>query len=1150
VTRPFPTTRRGILRTVLLAVCVALLALSAALAIALSRGIEVNWASPWIAAQLSEALARPVSLEGPVKLTLGRVARLEVASLTLANTAWGQQPWLARAERAEVAVEAWSLWRGPVHIRRIGLEGISVLLEQSADGTPNWRLAAAEQPSSPEPAARFRLDQVAVRQLTVLYAPPQLAKPLSLEVADAELRTDAAGFLALHGQGRLNGSAVSLHAQTSALDVLRSGRDVSLRLAAQLDDLAIRASARLDDIAHPLRPLASVRISSPDAARVAAVLGLPEPGAGGLQLEAAVAPRAGEVGLRLAAQAGEFRLQADGDLEHLGTLRGLDMELAGNGPDFRRVVALLGWADAPQGAFTVSGRARSDADTVRLEQARVGLAGFRFELGAVLGYRTEPELRELDLAVSGERLEEFRALFGLPGFIDGPFSLSGKVREDDKGKDSLELQFRNRAGQLDASGLLGPLPALYGSDLRLNARGPSLARVGQAAGFDRLPAEAFRLESRLQWRKDGLRIETATLTAGKHRLQLSGQLAPRPLDPGTELRASLAGPELGVAGAIAGINGLPGGRYQISGTIRRLKDATELRGLRIAAAESNASGDGRIGDPPGLAQSSLSFDVSGKSLPAWSGLAGRELPAGPFSAGGQLLFDQASFELRAVNLSLGKARGTVSGRTAQDGRNGRFDIQLAGPDLAALLPTPETARLATDFELAARGSWTGKRWSIAEARLKATGAELQASGTLDLGEEATASAMPVSVRIDSLRRAGSLFDLSLPDLALALQGNVTGTARKFSIADLRGKLAGSGLSGEVSLELGTTPTLALDLDVEALDLAPLLGDREDAPPQPSGDRLIPDWRLPLDWLDAGNGNASVRIQRLSRGPAVYGNARLEGELRDRDLKVRTLAVDGDLGRANLQFGVAGSSAPPKLRLAGELRNFAASFEPLHGPGEEARLRRFDVDLQLLGSGATLREVAASLDGQFRLVGGPAKVSPGVMDQLYGDTFSRVVGVINPFVKTDPTVNLVCTVAPLFLKSGKASSAPTFISLTDKLNVIAYGTVDLRTERLDLNFKTEARKGIGLSAAQLINPYIKLTGTLAKPQVTLDPKGTLVSGGAAVLTAGLSILVSTAWNRAFREKDPCAAVLAEADKFASQQDPGKKLLREVERWLRN
>ena len=54
----------------------------------------------------------------------------------------------------------------------------------------------------------------------------------------------------------------------------------------------------------------------------------------------------------------------------------------------------------------------------------------------------------------------------------------------------------------------------------------------------------------------------------------------------------------------------------------------------------------------------------------------------------------------------------------------------------------------------------------------------------------------------------------------------------------------------------------------------------------------------------------------------------------------------------------------------------------------------------------------------------------------------------------------------------------------------------------------------------------------------------------MLTAGLSILVSTAWNRAFREKDPCAAAVVEADKFASEQDPGKKLLREVERWFRN
>ena len=65
--------------------------------------------------------------------------------------------------------------------------------------------------------------------------------------------------------------------------------------------------------------------------------------------------------------------------------------------------------------------------------------------------------------------------------------------------------------------------------------------------------------------------------------------------------------------------------------------------------------------------------------------------------------------------------------------------------------------------------------------------------------------------------------------------------------------------------------------------------------------------------------------------------------------------------------------------------------------------------------------------------------------------------------------------------------------------------------------------------QLINPYIKVTGTLGSPGVTLDPTGTLVNGGAAFATAGLSVVATTLWDRIVQAKDPCGAAVAEASR---------------------
>jgi hypothetical protein len=98
-----------------------------------------------------------------------------------------------------------------------------------------------------------------------------------------------------------------------------------------------------------------------------------------------------------------------------------------------------------------------------------------------------------------------------------------------------------------------------------------------------------------------------------------------------------------------------------------------------------------------------------------------------------------------------------------------------------------------------------------------------------------------------------------------------------------------------------------------------------------------------------------------------------------------------------------------------------------------------------------------------------------------------------------------------------------------MNIISKGTLNLATEKINLNFNTGARKGIGISAGDFINPYIKVAGTLAKPRLALDAPTAAVTTGAAVVTFGVSMLATAAARRIFRKKDPCGAALAEAKK---------------------
>ena len=85
----------------------------------------------------------------------------------------------------------------------------------------------------------------------------------------------------------------------------------------------------------------------------------------------------------------------------------------------------------------------------------------------------------------------------------------------------------------------------------------------------------------------------------------------------------------------------------------------------------------------------------------------------------------------------------------------------------------------------------------------------------------------------------------------------------------------------------------------------------------------------------------------------------------------------------------------------------------------------------------------------------------------------------------------------------------------------------RVEKIDVNFRTETRKAVDISASELFSPYVKLSGTLAKPSVALDAQGTLLSGGAAYLTGGLSILAKKALDQLGSTQDPCTDILSES-----------------------
>ena len=95
--------------------------------------------------------------------------------------------------------------------------------------------------------------------------------------------------------------------------------------------------------------------------------------------------------------------------------------------------------------------------------------------------------------------------------------------------------------------------------------------------------------------------------------------------------------------------------------------------------------------------------------------------------------------------------------------------------------------------------------------------------------------------------------------------------------------------------------------------------------------------------------------------------------------------------------------------------------------------------------------------------------------------AEIVAAINPFSETSEYTQIVCVIAPFEVTAGRMTSAPRTLILTDRIRILSQNTVDFRTEHIDVNVRTMPVKSISVSATEVLNPYVKIVGTLAEPR---------------------------------------------------------------------
>ena len=339
----------------------------------------------------------------------------------------------------------------------------------------------------------------------------------------------------------------------------------------------------------------------------------------------------------------------------------------------------------------------------------------------------------------------------------------------------------------------------------------------------------------------------------------------------------------------------------------------------------------------------------------------------------------------------------------------------------------------------------------------------------------------------------------------------------YRLDDLDLAYGGNHVKGEVAvLPGGARPRLTFRLAAAALAVADLpLPPAVNAPAagaSSAGGRppahVFADDPVGFAFLRAVDADGDLAIDRLTLPNGRHldkVHARLA--LRDARLEVPTLQAAMFGGSALIALRIDGTREQQpaiKLKLDAKGLDLAALLEAAGNP-REVRGGKTDVTLDLAMHGVSPRQWVSGVTGHATAIVGPATL---VNTKAGPETaFNRLADLVNPFRGIDATTELQCAVIRLPLVDGVARVERSIAMETKKVGVSASGTLDFRSETLDLSVKPRVKEGVTVKLLELAS-LVRLTGSFAAPTVGVDARASAQTAarlGAAYASGGLSVL---------------------------------------------
>jgi uncharacterized protein involved in outer membrane biogenesis len=349
------------------------------------------------------------------------------------------------------------------------------------------------------------------------------------------------------------------------------------------------------------------------------------------------------------------------------------------------------------------------------------------------------------------------------------------------------------------------------------------------------------------------------------------------------------------------------------------------------------------------------------------------------------------------------------------------------------------------------------------------------------------------------------------------------------------------IKGEVIKNQKTLPAINLTLNSKAFDW-PIFGASSSHPSKAVGGvksaavvhqaqmsqpkYLFSNESIPFNLLPQAKGEIIMNIGELNlpkRKPIE--NLQTTLQLKGSVIDIPNLRFEMGKGSADLQIKLSElDSSTPVLTAKGVTKDF--TLENLLArldPGSKVSGGNMKIAFNVKASGSSLHQMASNSNGKIQLSINQARMGTNFLNDA-GDFVVTLLDSMNPLRKKTSETVLECAVAYLPINNGQINIAKSVGIETDRLDAALAGSINLKTEAINLTIDPKEKSGIttGLD----LTGMVKMGGTLANPKAGINQAGVVnsaVSIGLGFLTGGASILAENARSMTSKSH-PCRDAL--------------------------